>query len=353
MPQVTFHLDGVGSGRGTGWLARATDHVLGGLFGEGLMATIEAAYRFLVLAYAPGDEIHLFGFSRGAFTARSLAGLIRNCGILERAHAAAIPEALALYRSRGEGNGPDSEAALAFRARYSGHVITSAADTAWRQARGALPADAVPLRLRYLGVWDTVGALGVPGHLWLARLLNRGLGFHDTSLSGAVRSARHAVAIDERRRTFPPTLWDNLAALNAAADGAPYRQAWFPGDHGSVGGGGAVTVLSNEALVWVAEGALAAGLALDPAAVAAWRQGRDCFGPLNAQGGTPSLPGRLLALDCRDRAGPERIGDLARPARHRWQGDPGYRPPTLAQVAAALGAAGVQAGPLSSVPVRG
>ena len=96
--QVVCHLDGVGSGRGTGRLARAADRVLGGVLGEGLMATIEAAYRFLVFAYAPGDAIHLFGFSRGAFTARSLAGLIRNCGIPERRHAAAIPAALALYR---------------------------------------------------------------------------------------------------------------------------------------------------------------------------------------------------------------------------------------------------------------
>jgi len=83
--QITCHLDGVGTGRGTGRLARGIDRMLGGLFGTGLTETIEEAYRFLVLTYAPGDEIYLFGFSRGAFSARSLAGLIRNCGILDRA----------------------------------------------------------------------------------------------------------------------------------------------------------------------------------------------------------------------------------------------------------------------------
>ena len=83
--QVVCHLDGVGTGRGTGRVAQATDRVLGGLIGEGLMATLEAAYRFLVFAYAPGDEVMLLGFSRGAYTARSLAGLVRSCGILERA----------------------------------------------------------------------------------------------------------------------------------------------------------------------------------------------------------------------------------------------------------------------------
>ncbi len=171
--QVTYHLDGVGTGRGTGWLARGLDRVLGGMFGQGLMATIEEAYRFLVFAYAPGDEIFLFGFSRGAYTARSLAGLIRNSGILERAHAAAIPQALALYRARSAATGPDSAAACAFRARYAGHVTTGAAEADWRAARG-LPAG-LALRLRYLGVWDTVGALGLPGHLRLAAWLNRGL----------------------------------------------------------------------------------------------------------------------------------------------------------------------------------
>jgi uncharacterized protein (DUF2235 family) len=246
--QVVCHLDGVGTGRGTGWVARATDRVLGGLIGEGLMATLEAAYRFLVFAYTPGDEVLLFGFSRGAFTARSLAGLIRNCGILERARAAAVPAAVALYRARTAASGPDGEVARTFRALHAAHVTTGAGEAEWRAARG-LPAGR-PLSLAYLGVWDTVGALGIPGHLALARLLNRGLAFHDTTLSGMVRSARHAVAIDERRRTFPPTLWDNLDAMNAAAGAVPYAQRWFPGDHGSVGGGSAVTALPPPTEPW-------------------------------------------------------------------------------------------------------
>jgi uncharacterized protein (DUF2235 family) len=328
VPQVTVHLDGVGSGRGTGWLARTLDRALGGAFGQGLTATLEAAYRFLVLAYAPGDEIFLFGFSRGAFTARSLAGLIRNCGILERSQAHAIPAALALYRARGPEARPDAGAALAFRARHAAHVATSAAEAAWRAARGR--PEGVPLRIAYLGVWDTVGALGVPRHLWLARLANRGLGFHDTTLSAGVGAARHAVAIDERRRTFPPTLWDNLTALTAGAEAAPYRQLWFPGDHGGVGGGGPVTALSDDALVWVADGAEAAGLALDRAAMARWRQGRDCLGPLGAR--RPSLVGRLLALDRAERKGPARVADVAKAALRRWRADPGYRPKPLARL---------------------
>ena len=331
--QVVCHLDGVGTGRGTGLVARAADRVLGGLLGEGLMATIEAAYRFLVFAYAPGDEIQFFGFSRGAFTARSLAGLIRNCGILERGHAAAIPAALSLYRARSRETGPDSGAALAFRAAHAAHVTTGTAEAAWRAAQG-LPAG-TPLALGYLGVWDTVGALGVPGHLALARRLNRGVRFHDTSLSGLVRAARHAVSIDERRRTFPPTLWDNLDAMNGGEEG-PYAQRWFPGDHGAVGGGGAVTALSDAALLWVAEGAAARGLSLDPAVVAAWREGCDCMGPLTAP---KPLLRRILTLDSADRAGPSHLGELADAALTRWRRDPGYRPRPLRRVGPLIAAA--------------
>ncbi len=332
VPQIICHLDGVGTGRGTGWLARGIDRMLGGAFGEGLTETIEEAYRFLVFTYAPGDEIYLFGYSRGAFSARSLAGLIRNCGIVDRAQAAAIPDALALYWARTADSGPDSPRALAFRAAHAAQVTTGAGEAAWRAERG-LPAG-MPLRLGYLGVWDTVGALGMPSYLTAARWLNRGLAFHDTSLSWIVQAARHAVAIDERRRTFPPTLWDNVGALNAEASGAPYAQAWFPGDHGGVGGGRAVTALSDEALLWVAEGAAAVGLALDTETMAAWRAGRDCLGPLRAPAGR--LRG-LLALACRDRSGPASLAEVAEAAVRRWHADPGYRPRTLRGVAGALG----------------
>ncbi len=269
--QLTLHLDGVGTGRGTGALARGLDRALGGAFGLGSMAVLAEAYRALAFNHAPGDAIFLFGYSRGAFLARSLAGLIRTAGVVERGSVAAIPEALELYRRRGPGAGPKDAAAQAFRARHSG---------------GAAP------DVAYLGVWDTVGALGVPGHLRFAALANRGLRFHDTALSRHVRAARHAVAIDERRRAFPPTLWDNLDALNCGGADGRYQQRWFPGDHGSVGGGGPSSALSDDAALWVIEGAEAAGLAFDPAALARLAAGRDCRGPLVA--GRPGLLGTLL-----------------------------------------------------------
>lgn len=326
--QVVFHLDGVGAGRGTGRLARGLDRALGGAFGQGLMATVEAAYRFLIFNHAPGDAIFLFGFSRGAYTARSLAGLIRNCGILARDQAVAIPQALALYQARTPDSHPDSPAACAFRARHAQPAWTSAADATWR--RDVLGGEGTALDLRYLGVWDTVGALGLPRYLRLADLVNRPLRFHDTQLSRGVAAARHAVAIDERRRSFPPTLWDNIDALNAASgEGQPYQQHWFPGDHGSVGGGGEVTKLSNGALAWVAEGAVQAGLGLDAGLMAAWASASDCLGPLRASAVPPSLIDRLLAIAPADRRGPTSARDLAEAALRRWRADPGYRPAAL------------------------
>ena len=145
VPQVVCHIDGVGSGRGTGRLARALDRALGGALGSGLEATLAEAYRFLVLAYAPGDDVQLFGFSRGAYTARSLAGLIRASGILERGQAEAIPEALARYRAR---NQPDGAAALAFRAQHAAHVTTGprggGVACGARAAAGAAAQDRLP-----------------------------------------------------------------------------------------------------------------------------------------------------------------------------------------------------------------
>ena len=145
-----------------GWRA-AADRVLGGLVGGGLMATLEAAYRFLVLAYAPGDEVYLFGFSRGAFTARSLAGLIRNCGILERRACGGDPGgAGALPGARRRRPGRTAPAACAFRRGACGACDDRRRRRRPGGRRSGLPAG-VPLRLAYLGVWDTVGALGAAG----------------------------------------------------------------------------------------------------------------------------------------------------------------------------------------------
>lgn len=261
--QLIYYDKGVGTDEG--------EKIKGGAFGFGLDKNLYEAYAFLMFNYTPGDELYVFGFSRGAYTARSFVGLIYNCGILRRRDAGRIAEAIAFYRSRDELDKPNADRALDFRKEHSPLVCVNAEEDAWRckVVPGYVAGAAPVIRINYLGVWDTVGALGIPAHLKLSAFDRRKYQFHDTTLSPFVAQARHAVSIDERRLTFAPTLWSNVADLNraAAADpaasDAPYQQKWFPGDHGSVGGGGDREGLSDRAFAWIVDGARQAGLYVD------------------------------------------------------------------------------------------
>ena len=220
--QVVFYDWGIGSDG---------DRLKGGLTGSGIDRNIMDCYRFLVHNYEDGDAIYLFGFSRGAYTIRSLGGFIRNCGVLRRARAARIPEAFELSRRRPKSSAPDSPAATAFRARYAVADRTG---------------------IHFVGVWDTVGALGIPapfiGTLGEARYL-----FHDTEPSSIVRHARHAVAIDENRLDFEPALWTDKP-------GVDIQQVWFAGVHSDIGGGYADRGLGDFSAAWMVQEAEACGL---------------------------------------------------------------------------------------------
>ncbi|HYJ83175.1 MAG TPA: DUF2235 domain-containing protein [Allosphingosinicella sp.] len=334
--QIMHYDEGVGTGQ--------LDKVTGGVFGAGLVSNVREAYRFLIFNYDPGDEIYVFGFSRGAFSARTFVGFVRHVGTLSRLHVARIDEALALYEQRLEGADGASEKMRRFRADYSAAVCVGDDDDSWRcrNVPGYAQGSAPRLKIRYLGVWDTVEALGVPGMLWISRWTNRGNAFHDPSITDFVESVRHAVAIDERRSTFPATLCGDLTALNAAkgkaadAPDAPYQEKWFPGVHGSVGGGGDIRGLSDGALGWVLKGAKLAGLKLDVgrgSRVQGFKP--DPYAPLvnvaDAKSG-------LLQKLTRDRPGPEHPWQVSTAAIWRWKKDPTYRPKALAGVAAALDA---------------
>ena len=319
-PQVVRYDDGVGVG--TGILDGATE-LIGGAFGEGLETKIFQAYVFICLNYVPGDRIFIFGFSRGAFTARSLAGLLNLVWVLRREHVDKVKQARQLYRDRRDARG--HAAVAAFRASYC-HPSESAG-------------------LQYVGVWDTVGELGIPATLPFAPQIDAKFRFLDTDLSGFTRSARHAMAIDERRDTYKPTPWGNIDALNAASGtdalpygDRPYQQRWFPGPHSSVGGGHEDGGLSLCALAWIAQGAARGGLSLDPAQLAAYAGIADPCAPFDTGAGS------LLTLAIsrlggeHDRAGPTDIATVSDAARARWCGRPDWRPPTLGRVAAALDA---------------
>lgn len=339
--QVTIYIEGVGTGRGTGRFAKLIDRLGGGAFGHGLIANIEDAYRRLVFLYEPGDEIYIFGFSRGGYTARSLVGLIRTTGIIAREHVARISEAVVRYQRRGKDSHPDVPKNCAFRADYSPLVTTSPKDREWRERnRPELSVSSLLLKITYLGVWDTVGALGLPDTYRIARLFNRKYQFHDTALSSGVSAARHAVALDERRETFPPAMWGNLDDLNARAsiDGSispKYQQVWFPGDHGSVGGGGDIRGLSNNALLWIAEGAMECGLELEPKFLQRVAEEIDYRAALcNQSEPETGFFSWLMSMKMVDRKGPSHMTDLAEAARRRWResllpGNAPYRPGSL------------------------
>lgn len=234
--QVLFYEPGVGT--------TPDEHLLGGAFGLGLSRNIRNAYAWLADAYRPGDELFLFGFSRGAYTARSLAGLIRNCGILKPDCADRVDQAFAFYRDASSRTHPTSLASEIFRKTYS------------------QPSDDI----HFIGVWDTVGALGIPDGVlgWkeisqLTPLWHRLWGFHDTQLSSHVRYAYHALAIDERRPPFEPTLW-----TGTATPGQTVEQVWFAGAHTDIGGGSCGSALSDITLMWMVQRARAAGLTVEP-----------------------------------------------------------------------------------------
>jgi len=316
-PQIVFYSEGVGASLDGVSLWQ-------GMTGADLDDNLLEAWLFLNLNYEPGDQIYLFGFSRGAYTVRSLAGLLRKIGVLRRAHVDKARDALELYRARHiAADSPETER---FR---TAHAI------AWPRLAAPFTAPPFDLRIRYLGLWDTVGALGIPRVLPVSLGLNKNYEFHDTALSRSVESARHAVAIDERRAAFAPTLWSNVDAFNPP--GAPPRvqQMWFPGDHGGVGGGEA-RGLSNCALMWVVEGAERAGLAIERAPGSVISACLAEIDPIHAPIGGVS---RFGPLATRWRMGPARFEDIHEAARLRWMANPSYRPAPLAPFAHEITAA--------------
>jgi len=346
--QAIFYDEGVGTRKG--------EKLTGGLFGEGIVDNLSDAYRFLIFNHTPGDEIYIFGFSRGAYTARSFAGLLATCGLLRRSDAAKVTEAVLLYQQRKPKDAAFDDRMMDFRRQYCPQLCVSDAEDAWRSRNvpnytiGSVPR----LRVTYLGVWDTVGALGVPARYKWLNFFDRKYDFHDTSLSPFVKSARHAVAIDERRKDFVPTLWDNLVEMNTEAgakvdaDDAPYQQKWFPGVHGSVGGGGERRGLSDRALDWVLDGARHQGLELDGAEHSRIFELEPDFREYLANSPPPAHPGiidRIMGLmPHADRLpGPQALYEVAISARQRWLEVPDrlkdrarYRPPTLNRVAPLL-----------------
>ncbi|MFT3741569.1 MAG: DUF2235 domain-containing protein [Gammaproteobacteria bacterium] len=289
IPQTVFYHAGVGE-YGNVW-----DHLWGGALGAGLSKNIRDLYLCLVLNYSPGDEIFLFGFSRGAYTVRSLAGLIRNSGLLKDQFLTKYRHAYELYRDRTHKSYPTASQSIEFRKKFS-----------WPD-----------FNIRFIGVWDTVGALGIPfsGRQW------KRYQFHDVELSSYVDYAYHAMAIDERRKTFIPTLWTKQPG---SSENQVLEQVWFPGVHCNIGGGYCDSGLSNCAYDWMWSKAEQCGLALD----ADQRPVPDPGGILR-----DSATGyfRLLGIRARTLGAqlPTSYERLSRIAKHRQESLAGYQPENM------------------------
>jgi uncharacterized protein (DUF2235 family) len=225
--QVVYYNDGIGT-------SGPLDRVTGGAFGRGIEANIRNLYRFIVYNYEPGDELYLFGFSRGAFTVRSLAGFMNKVGLIEKDDDYYVPEIYACYENSKSAGSPEWVKAF--------HNVS-----------GTRPCPPI----RFVGVWDTVGALGAPG--LLGQVFNKNkYKYHDVGLNPAIQNAVQALAIDERRKPFAPDIW-----MRPAGWSGQLVQAWFAGVHSNVGGGYAPDGLANEALHWVVEQAEHLGLEVD------------------------------------------------------------------------------------------
>jgi len=214
------------------------DEILGGAFGTGIGRHISSAYHWLGNNYEEGDEIYIYGFSRGAFTARSLGGILSK-GLLDLRSVSSDESWKRVNK--------------AYESGYRKNLLTT---QEWAEDDWEFFNNKEKTPIHFIGVWDTVGALGIPDDLEILNYFDdkKKWQFHDTKLGDNVLSARHAMAMDEIRTMFCVTRWTNASECNDALE------VWFPGAHSDVGGGYADSELSSGALKWMIEESRSKGL---------------------------------------------------------------------------------------------
>ena len=252
--QITYHDDGVGT-EGNRLL-----RLFGGIFGWGLSRNIREAYQFLAMNYEDGDKVFLFGFSRGAFTVRSLAGMIGRCGLIEkeplinagshRCRQKILKRILHAYRSTKTVRDCKKDNSKSDWKKEANCI---------REALGIGDLKLRSICIKFIGVWDTVDAVGMPidklkcAPELVMRVLfqRRAWGFHDHKLHRCVRHACQALALDDERKTFFPNIWESHPRI---------EQVWFAGAHSNAGGGYPKDFLSFVSLDWMMGKAKAKGL---------------------------------------------------------------------------------------------
>jgi uncharacterized protein (DUF2235 family) len=231
--QLTYYDPGVGT-MPEPWhktqLVKRLSMLNGLIFGDGFFDNISDAYSFIVTNYEPGDHIFLFGFSRGAYTARAIAALLHSVGLLHRDTDCLLPYALRYWQSDFGVASPGGQTCAEFKATL-----------------------ARPCPIHFIGVWDTVSSVGV---------INNFRSFPHTAHNPEVTHVRHAASIDERRSTFRQNLMSPVANQDV-------KNVWFAGVHSDVGGGypPEEAGLAKIAFGWMMREAKAQGLEVDESAL--------------------------------------------------------------------------------------
>ncbi len=245
--QLLYYDPGVGNPAqlpGATWgdqLSRRYERLHGLVFGKGIYENIEEAYRFIMRNWKPGDEIFLFGFSRGAFTARSVGGLVTQFGILRPDMKGLVSTLLHTYFSNREKGKDEYD-------RIRAQILAVYSDNAARDAP-----------VWFVGVWDTVASVGAP-------LLSREITASPTIVGKNFKHVRQALSLDEYRRNFLPRRYVIEAGYDYAQHGQSIKQQWFSGAHCDIGGGysNAAAGLSQQTLIWMMQEAAGCGLRLRP-----------------------------------------------------------------------------------------
>ena len=220
--QIAFYDPGVGTG---GWEYEEESGILKAksdqATGKGLQKNVVDAYKILMNNYVDGDKIFLFGFSRGAFTARSLAGMLHKCGLLRPDNQNLVEYASKIYNTE-----ENDDLAQGFKETFGKNCP-----------------------VHFIGVWDTVESL----------ILNANKKFHDAKLNPDIKFGYHALSIDEKRKSFVPFPWDESSLENHQT----VEQVWFAGVHSDVGGWYHEKGLSNIPFQWMMNKAKKCGMEID------------------------------------------------------------------------------------------
>jgi hypothetical protein len=254
--QIAYYHDGVGTDE------NKVMKIIGGAFGFGLNRIIIELYIFLVNNYEPGDKVYLFGFSRGSYTIRLLAGVITSFGIIKKDN----------YIEKSDQDLREDVTALL--KKYKELQKTKKSGPQGKITSNIYSTHENSHTIEFIGVWDTVDAYGIPSDLLAKvfdKLFNTSFRYHDRTLSSDVLMARHALALDEKRRVFSPVLWDE-ASLE---DHENIQQVWFCGTHSNVGGGYPKQGLAWTSLEWMLEEAKKAGLFFDHGDLRQFRENKD------------------------------------------------------------------------------